>query len=35
MRAEARDYSIAKVFPRPGETRTTQEIIDLLDKRSA
>jgi hypothetical protein len=35
MRAEARDYSIAKVFPRLGETRTTQEIIDLLDKRSA
>lgn len=35
MRAEAHDYSIAKVFPRLGETGTTQEIIDLLDKRSA
>jgi nicotinamidase-related amidase len=34
-RAEAHDYSIAKVFPRLGETGTTQEIIDLLDKRSA
>jgi nicotinamidase-related amidase len=35
MRAEAHDYSIASVFPRLGETGTTQEIIDLLDKRSA
>ena len=35
MRAEAHDYSIAKVFPRLGETGTTREIIDLLDKRSA
>jgi nicotinamidase-related amidase len=35
MRAEAHDYSIAKVFPRLGETGTTQDIIDLLDKRSA
>jgi nicotinamidase-related amidase len=35
MRAEAHDYSIAKVFPRLGETGTTLEIIDLLDKRSA
>ena len=34
-RAEAHDYSIAKVFPRLGETGTTQEIIDLLDKRNA
>ena len=34
-RAEAHDYSIAKIFPRLGETGTTQEIIDLLDKRSA
>jgi nicotinamidase-related amidase len=34
-RAEAHDYSIAKIFPRLGETGTTQEIIDLLNKRSA
>jgi nicotinamidase-related amidase len=34
-RAEAHDYSIAKIFPRLGETGTTQEIIDLLDRRSA
>jgi nicotinamidase-related amidase len=34
-RAEAHDYSIAKIFPRLGETGTTQEIVDLLDKRSA
>ncbi|CAN5444307.1 isochorismatase family protein [soil metagenome] len=34
MRAEAHAYSIANVFPRLGETGTTQEIIDLLDKRS-
>ncbi|MGO8738467.1 isochorismatase family protein [Rhodoblastus sp.] len=30
MRPEAHDYSIAKVFPRLGETGATQEIIDLL-----
>ena len=34
-RPEAHDYSIAKIFPRLGETGTTQEINDLLDKRSA
>lgn len=34
MRREAHDYSIAHVFPRLGETGTTQEIIDLLGKRS-
>jgi nicotinamidase-related amidase len=32
MRPEAHDYSIAKVFPRLGETGATQEIIDLLAK---
>jgi nicotinamidase-related amidase len=32
MRAEAHDYSIAKVFPRLGETGATGEIIDLLAK---
>ena len=35
MRREAHDYSIAQVFPRLGETGTTQEIIDLLGNRSA
>lgn len=34
-RAEAHAYSIASVFPRLGETGTTQEIIDLLAQRSA
>jgi nicotinamidase-related amidase len=34
-RAEAHDYSIANVFPRLGETGTTQDVIDLLDNRSA
>jgi len=32
IRPEAHAYSIAQVFPRLGETGTTQEIIDLLDK---
>jgi nicotinamidase-related amidase len=31
-RREAHDYSIANVFPRLGETGTSQEIIDLLAK---
>jgi len=35
MRPEAHDYSIAKVFPRLGETGATQEIINLLPARSA
>jgi len=35
MRPEAHEYSITKVFPRLGETGTTQQIIDLLAKRSA
>ena len=35
MRAEAHDYSIAKVFPRLGETGTSAAIIDLLPTRSA
>ncbi len=33
-RPEAHDYSIANVFPRVGETGTTQAIIDLLETRS-
>jgi nicotinamidase-related amidase len=35
MRPEAHDYSIRNVFPRLGETGTSQEIIDLLLTRSA
>ena len=35
MRPEAHDYSIRNVFPRLGETGTTQEIIGLLPTRSA
>lgn len=34
-RPEAHDYSIKHVFPRLGETGTTQEIIHLLEQRSA
>jgi nicotinamidase-related amidase len=34
-RPEAHAYSISHVFPQLGETGTTEEIIDLLDKRSA
>jgi nicotinamidase-related amidase len=34
-RSEAHDYSIKNVFPRLGETGTSQEIIDLLPTRSA
>lgn len=32
LRPEAHDYSLAHVFPRLGETGTTQEIIDILEK---
>jgi nicotinamidase-related amidase len=32
IRPEAHDYSLAHVFPRLGETGTTQEIIDLLER---
>jgi hypothetical protein len=35
MDPEADDYSIKNVFPRRGETGTSQEIIDLLPTRSA
>ncbi|MEI9965359.1 MAG: isochorismatase family protein [Caulobacteraceae bacterium] len=34
-RPEAHDYSLRNVFPRLGETGTSQEIIDLLQTRSA
>jgi hypothetical protein len=30
--AEAHANSITRIFPRLGETGTTQEIIDLLDR---
>lgn len=32
LRPEAHDASIANIFPRLGETGTTQEIIDLLER---
>ncbi len=35
MRPEAHDYSIRNVFPRLGETGTTQQIIGLLPARRA
>ncbi len=35
VRPEAHTYSLAHVFPRLGETGATQEIIDLLTKRSS
>lgn len=34
-RPEAHRYSITNVFPRLGETGTTADIIDLLERRSA
>ena len=34
-RPQAHDYSISNVFPRLGETGTSQDIIDLLPARSA
>jgi nicotinamidase-related amidase len=34
IRAEAHEYSIRNVFPRVGETGSTQEIISLLERRS-
>ena len=35
MRPEAHDHRIRNVFPRFGETGTSQELIDLLLTRSA
>ena len=35
IREEAHEYSIRNVFPRVGETGSTQEIISLLEKRSS
>jgi nicotinamidase-related amidase len=34
LHADAHAYSIARTFPRIGETGTTQEIIDLLENRA-
>ena len=34
LRAEAHDYSTKNIFPRLGETGTTQEIINLLPPRN-
>jgi nicotinamidase-related amidase len=34
-RPEAHEYSLAHVFPRLGETGSTQDVLDLLAKRSA
>jgi hypothetical protein len=35
VRPEAHEYSIAHVFPRLGETGSTQQISDLITARSA
>jgi isochorismate hydrolase len=35
IRAEAHEYSIRSVFPRLGETGSTEEIISLLERRSS
>ena len=35
IRLEAHEYSIRNVFPRLGETGSTQEIIPLLERRSS
>ena len=35
MNADAHQNSVTRIFPRLGETGTTQEIIELLDSRSA
>jgi nicotinamidase-related amidase len=35
MNPDAHINSVTRIFPRLGETGTTREIIDLLDKRSA
>ena len=35
IRREAHEYSIGNVFPRLGETGSTEEIVSLLEKRSS
>jgi hypothetical protein len=32
MQTEAHNYSVTRVFPKIGETGTTQEIINLLER---
>ena len=32
MQADAHNYSVTRVFPKIGETGTTQEIINLLER---
>jgi hypothetical protein len=34
MNADAHHNSITRIFPRMGETGTTQEIVDLLNANS-
>jgi nicotinamidase-related amidase len=34
QQADAHAYSVTRVFPRIGETGSTQDIIDLLEKRA-
>jgi nicotinamidase-related amidase len=35
MNADAHDNSVARIFPRLGETGTTPEIVDLLEQRKS
>lgn len=35
MHPESHDYSVTNIFPRLGETGTTRDIVELLEKRSA
>ncbi len=35
LNLDAQDHSLARIFPRLGETGTTREIVALLDQRSA
>ena len=35
IREEAHEYSTRTVFPRLGETGSTEEIVSLLEKRSS
>jgi nicotinamidase-related amidase len=35
MNPDAHGHSVARIFPRLGETGTTREILDLLENRSA
>jgi nicotinamidase-related amidase len=35
VRPEAHEYTLKHVFPRLGETGSTEDVLDLLAKRSA